>query len=108
MQQTISASTGSGERLVKTTSTLSVCRIRQLCLDKPNDDDVCDTNSFGFHSKQGCWDTDVLIDYLFTFILIPVSCFVILFSVLFRLQLSVVRPNRSQVVRIELPCISVS
>ena len=33
-------------------------------------------------------------------------CFVVLFSVLFRLQLSVVRPNRSQVVRIELPCIS--
>ena len=29
------------------------------------------------------------------------SCFVVLFSVLFRLQLSVVRPNRSQVVRIE-------
>ena len=36
------------------------------------------------------------------------SCFVFLFSVLFRLQLSVLRPNRSQVVRIELPCISVS
>ena len=35
------------------------------------------------------------------------SCFVVLFSVLFRLQLSVVRPKRSQVVRIELPCISV-
>ena len=36
------------------------------------------------------------------------SCFIVLLSVLFRLQLSVVRPNRSQVVRIELPCISVS
>ena len=36
------------------------------------------------------------------------SCFVVLFSVLFRLQLSVVRPKRSQVARIELPCISVS
>ena len=35
------------------------------------------------------------------------SCFVVLFSVLFRLQLSFVRLNRSQVVRIELPCISV-
>ena len=34
------------------------------------------------------------------------SCFVVLFSVLFRLQMSVVRPNCSQVVRIELPCIS--
>ena len=41
-------------------------------------------------------------------ILIPVSCFVVLFSVLFRLQLSVVRRNRSEVARIELPCISVS
>ena len=35
---------------------------------------------------------DVLIDYLFTFF-IPVSCFVVLFSVLFRLQLSVVGPT---------------
>ena len=33
------------------------------------------------------------------------SCFVVLFSVQFRLQLSVVRPKRFQVVRIELPCI---
>ena len=32
--------------------------------------------------------------------MVPVSCFVVLFSVLFRLQLSVVRPSRSQVVRI--------
>ena len=40
--------------------------------------------------------------------MLPVSCFVVLFYVLFRLQLSVARPNRSQVVRIELPCISVS
>ena len=49
------------------------------------------------------------IDWLFIHLaLILVSCFVVLFSVLFRLQLSVVRPNRSQVVRIELPCISVS
>ena len=48
-------------------------------------------------------------DWLFIYlVLILVSCFVALFSVLFRLQLSVVRPNRSQVVRIELPCISVS
>ena len=38
----------------------------------------------------------------------PCVLFVVLFSVLFRLQLSVVRPNRSQVVRIEIPCISVS
>ena len=30
------------------------------------------------------------------------SCFVVLFSVLLRLQLSFIRPNRSQVVRIEL------
>ena len=35
------------------------------------------------------------------------SYFVALFSAMFRLQLSVVRPSRSQVVRIELPCISV-
>ena len=37
------------------------------------------------------------------------SYFVVLFSALFlfRLQLSVFRPNRSQIVRIELPCISV-
>ena len=35
------------------------------------------------------------------------SYFVVLFSVLFRLQLSVVRPNRSQVARIEPPCKSV-
>ena len=35
-------------------------------------------------------------------VLISVSCFAVLFSVLFCLQLSVVRPNRSQVVRIEL------
>ena len=48
-------------------------------------------------------------DWIFIYlVLIPVSCFVVLFSVLFRLQQSVVRPNRSQVVRIELPCISVS
>ena len=40
-------------------------------------------------------------------VLISVSCFVVLFSVLFRLQLlSVVRPNHSQLVRIELLCIS--
>ena len=52
---------------------------------------------------HGCFDR--LFIYL---VLIPVSCFVVFFSVLFRLQLSVVRPNRSQVVRIELPCISVS
>ena len=36
------------------------------------------------------------------------SCYVVLFTVLFHLQQSVVRPNRSQVVRIELSCISVS
>ena len=37
------------------------------------------------------------------------SCFVVLFSVLFHLQLSVPRPNHSQVVRIQLPaflCVS--
>ena len=34
------------------------------------------------------------------------SCLVVLFSVLFGLQLSVVRPNRSQVALIELPCSS--
>ena len=51
---------------------------------------------------HGCFD--LLFVYL---VLIPVSCFVVLFSVLFRFQLSV-RPNRSQVVRIQLPCISVS
>ena len=49
-----------------------------------------------------------LLDYLFYLVLIPVSCFVVLFSVPYRLQLSVDRPNRSQVVRIKLPCISVS
>ena len=31
------------------------------------------------------------------FVLIPVACFVVVLSVLFRLQLSVLRPNRSQV-----------
>ena len=35
---------------------------------------------------------DLLFVYL---VLIPVSCFVVLFSVLFRFQLSVLRPNRS-------------
>ena len=50
---------------------------------------------------HGCFDW--LFIYL---VVILVSCFVVLHSVLFRLQLSVVRPNRSQVVRIELPCIS--
>ena len=35
------------------------------------------------------------------------SCFVVLFSVLFRLQLNVGRSNCSQVFRIELACISV-
>ena len=49
--------------------------------------------------RHGCFDW--LFIYL---VLILVSCFVVLFSVLFRLQLSVVKPNRSQVVRIELPC----
>ena len=35
-------------------------------------------------------------DWLFVYlVLIPVSCFVVLFSVLFRFQLSVLRPNRS-------------
>ena len=52
---------------------------------------------------HGCFDW--LFIYL---VLILVSCFVVLFSVLFCLQLSVVRPNRSQVARVELPCISVS
>ena len=51
---------------------------------------------------HGCFD--LLFFYL---VLILVSYFVALFSVLFHLQLSVVRPNHSQVVRIELPCISV-
>ena len=51
---------------------------------------------------------DVLIGYLFYLVLIFVSCFVVSFPVLFSLQLSVVRPNGSQVVRIELPYISVS
>ena len=56
---------------------------------------------------NGCFDR--LFIYL---VLILVSCFMVLFSVQFRLQLmcttECVRPNRSQVVRIELPCISVS
>ena len=34
------------------------------------------------------------------FVLILVSCFVVLFSVLFRPQLSMVRPNRPQVVEL--------
>ena len=52
---------------------------------------------------HGCFD------WLFVYlVLIPVSCFVVLFSVLFRFQLSVPRPNPSQVVRIQLPYISVS
>ena len=45
---------------------------------------------------QGCFD--LVFVYL---VLIPVSCFVVLSSVLFRLQLSVIWPNRSQVVRTE-------
>ena len=53
---------------------------------------------------HGCFDS--LFIYL---VLISSCCFVVLFSILlFRLQLSVLRPNRSQVVRIELPCLSVS
>ena len=49
-----------------------------------------------------------LIIYLPCFDHCVLFCFLVFCSVLFRLQLSVVRPNRSQVVRIELPCISVS
>ena len=50
-----------------------------------------------------------MFEWLFFYlVLIPVPYFVVLFAVLFRLQLSMFRPNRSQVVRIELHCISVS
>ena len=44
---------GCGDNLVKITSTslftMSVSRISQLFLDKPNNDNVFDTNSSGFH-----------------------------------------------------------
>ena len=46
---------------------------------------------------HGCFDS--LLIYL---VLIPVSCFVVLFSVLFRLQRKVVGLNPSQIVRLEL------